>query len=1289
MDPWRIGWVPVSVPLERVVRAVAIPRTDAAGRGVHLAWSGPDPVPLAHAGYEVRRRRVTRRERPRVCADFDRAGIAALERIGMLPDELGTILCRRGSWPRRALALDAAVTTAPVGRRSRAGPALVPGHDETPSDVERPAEPPTRLPATARAAAKATVFTQELDRASDRVFVACTSRSAFAIALSAGKAIGFALVPAGTEAVLAGQAIDTVVVYAIAPSHLRICAEVQPDEEAVEREWAHADVLARGLTLPLREVDQSLADRPGELAKARERLLASETLEDAEADRLAAALRAAAGRDDLGRPCDRVMLSRSETSAPFLETLLTSRIALLTLDPRWRRVLGFGFADTTAVAGETYEYRVSGHFAAADLDDDVYDVHTVPSGTQLPQVVRIRDLALAFPEPATVVLDPPPDSQALEDVSRRAIALREATDPIGFLGGDLLAGLACVVHLPRPCDAVTLEVAQGHDLRCAGAHDGDPFAGPGAPLPAGTSVTLTFPSAVTQLRLSGSGSLYAIRIPSGAGGDRRLARECGPVTFAAQPLPQEPSALAARNLQTPPALLTGPIGEQADVPARSQPGFELVWAPATTSPPGIWPDDLGPGPPLEAIAHQIEHRRVVPGQGADPWEPIHAGENLTFASWPEAGDPPPLGYGADLNEVFPVRRARQPGASVTLSVTDVFGVRDPDGGETRPDAPLGSHHQYRIRAVDVVGRVSGGWTDSNEARLEKRLPPPLPVGPQPPPLPDDGRLTGPVGVRGRALLASDPRLSAADRALLGDRDSAVVLEWGWRTTERELDPLTAEFRVYLQTLPPTQVPGTIANVASGAGSWTVDFVTDRTLAPDECRGQWIRAGETTFKILGHGAGSAIQLTLAASAVAPATAPQAGPASFGRPLAPADQRPGSWQSRVEVVPLTAADSYRAVLFDVCSVDATNRRQTVWVGVSAADAEPYVPDELSAAAPNGARPGNESSIATVAVTAIHRGRPTFSLPPPLGDVPELVTDEPAGRQVRVALDGPTLLGGALSAGDRVALDRCASDAILAITRADANGTITMRRADDSLQTVAFPNPADEAAVQAALASDHPERMPSRYLLFLLGRFDRPDELLQRTGGDLQRLDALSDTVDPRPGRWFYRVRLADEAGAVSVDGAILPLVVRVPSTASPPAPRRVAVATEAGLALTVDVDPDPELRWVLLFAHVSPSDRALDPARAQLLRMPNRRDLYPTDGIRLRLADGTLLAPVAKAVDGPDVVVQPSGALRLAITAPLPAPDALPRLVQHWCYALSRDGIVSRVLGPASVALRGTA
>jgi hypothetical protein len=1300
----------MAAPIVRDVRAVAIPRLDPEGHGIHLVWSGPDLVPLALNGYEVRRRTFERTKTRRVCVELAGPPLSTLERVGYMPNDLGSILCRPGMWPQVNVGPEPQEPVHPVPaahplgqtplqeplRSAPEAPAIAasPTIDAArPPDVQPfPAislkvalpRPPPGLVASV-GTDPVLVFTQELAQTSDRISVRCTSKAAFAVALSAGKGVALHPIPTVNAVVLEATAIDTVIVYARAVSHLQICADFPADLATGEQAWVQAEMIASGLTLPLRESDPTLTTRADELARARSRLLPGETLTDAEADSLAEALRAAAGRADLGRQCDRVMLTRTDPGSPFQETLFSSRIALLTLDPKWRRVLGFGFADLKAADGQVYEYRVTGQFEAADLDLAVYDVHTVPSGTTLPMAVRIADLTLNFPAPAVVVLDPPPDSAALNAVSRRAMGLQSATAPLGFLGGDLLFDLACVITLPRPCDAVTLEVAYGHDLRYAGTQDGDPFTPLLEPLPPGPSAVLTFATPVTQIRLAGRGSLYAIRI-AGATGAATLSRNCGPVELVAEPLPVAPPALAALNLQTPPALMTGEIGERSQVPARPQPGFTLTWVPSTLSPPGIWPDEIAAGPPLEAVAHEIEHRRVDTGPGGAGWESIHAGDNLTFASWPASSTRPPLGYGVDLADAFPTRQEREPGSPLVMSVTDVFGVVDPETGTKRPPAPLGSVHQYRIRAVDIVGRTSAGWTESNQARLEKHTPPPLPVGPQPPPLPTDGRMSGLVGVRARAILANDPGLSDADRVLLLGHSAAVLLEWGWRDVERELDPATAEFRVYLQQRPPTEVPGLITSVASAPGGWVVHFTTDRLLGADECKGQWLESGGTSFLILGHTAGSAVQITLAADAVAPSTAPVPGAIIFGRPLAPEHQRPSGWQSRVAIVGLSDVDTYRYPIYDAVAVDVTNPRQTVWVGVSAADAEPYITDELPAAAPNGGRSGNESSIASVAVTAVYRGRPTFSMPPPLGDVPEAVSDEPTGRQVSLHLNGSELLSGALDPGSSVALDRCSATAILAITRVDGAGSITMRRGDGSAQAIVFPNAADEGAVATTLAADHPEWLASRYLLYLLSQFDRPDELLKRTASGLQRLDTLTDSVDPSPSRYFYRVRLADARGALSVGGAILPIVARVPSIAPPAPPRRVALVLDGGLALTVDVGPDPDLHWVLLFNHVAPwSASAADASAARLLRMPNRRDLYPSGGIRIRLGSGELVEPVVKSLADPDVVTQPDGSLRLTVTAPLPPPAATPETAQYWCYALSRDGIPSRALGPRSIGL----
>ena len=59
--------------------------------------------------------------------------------------------------------------------------------------------------------------------------------------------------------------------------------------------------------------------------------------------------------------------------------------------------------------------------------------------------------------------------------------------------------------------------------------------------------------------------------------------------------------------------------------------------------------------------------------------------------------------------------------------------------------------------------------------------------------------------------ASD--LTAADLALLGADDDAVVLSWGWHEQQRDQDPFAREFRVDLADHPIDRMPVTITSVA--------------------------------------------------------------------------------------------------------------------------------------------------------------------------------------------------------------------------------------------------------------------------------------------------------------------------------------------------------------------------------------------------------------------------------------------------------------------------------------------
>ena len=866
---------------------------------------------------------------------------------------------------------------------------------------------------TAASGGRIDEFIQELITPTARATVLATAGAALAIALSAGKAVATGLSGAmPAQIVLEAAAIDTILVYSVAARTIVICTYAEPKES--EADWAHATVVASGLTLPILQADPSLATPAQEFARAKSRLVGAETLDPARFARMADTLRAPAGAGGLGRNGARLSLNRSDAAQSYEETPLDQQLSALALHPKARRMLGFGHHDQAGlVPRHSYRYRVVGRFEAADSADVIYDVHRVPAGTVRPDRLWILDLGLRFQVPVKVVLDPAPGAAALHATSRRGIRI----DTTGFDGTWLspsFGAWSAIVSLPAPVTEIVLEVAPGHAFQYAA---GLPWAfGTPAPvaLPAGPVAHLTFATPVMELRLLGVGTLYALRLPSGAAGVTVLHADTLPVLYAGIALPVPPIVLALTNLSQPAAVLTGVIDETTQVPPRSPVGFRLTWLPAAVNGVPVWPGDVESGPPLDAIAYNIEHRSVTLPAMFGPWEPITADDNLTLGSRDQTATDLRLDPGCDLDALFPANRPRT-NAGLTLSYSDVFGEKDPTTGVVRQAQKLGTYHQYRIRAVDAAGRISGTETLSNVARLEKHTPPPLPAGPQPAPgLDANGHLAGPTGPRARAIVAGAPGLTPADVALLGAHQNAVLLEWGWRQAERDLDPLAAEFRVYL-TRPADVVHATVGAVTSAAPNWQVAMTTDLPLVADELAGQWLSSGGYPFRILHNDAGTSPNVLVEPSKLQPGRQPQSGALVFGRPLRSEHQRPAGWDQRVAVYPLTATDTYRHVFYDVLTLDPAHPTASMWVGVAAADAESYVAD-VRTAGTLANQPGNESGIVTCAVTARYSGQPVFSVPPPLGDVPEIVTEEPTGRQVIVTLDLAALVAGALSAGSR---------------------------------------------------------------------------------------------------------------------------------------------------------------------------------------------------------------------------------------------------------------------------------
>jgi len=1247
------------------MHAFAIPRTDPGAEGIEVLWTWPDTLPLSTQGYDVLRldaRDIRMRE---VCETIAAPEITTLRAKAEMTAALGPLRRRTDVKMGQVSAMAKALTDAHVGPLA---PVLA-----------QPFAAPTGTVVSFASAVNTTIecYIQELTQPTDRATVAPVARAALVIALANGKAVASGMSGASPTTInLVAAGIDTILVYTVAVTSFTICAFYPVDVSAENDPWSKATVVAKGLTLPIKECDPTLTTAALEYNTAHGRLVGNETLDTTRFHRMCETLRPPAAASGLGRNGARLSLNRSDTTQSFEEMPLDQQLAALVLHPRGRRVLGFGHHDRKGLmAGHSYLYRVVGHFDAADLNDTIYDVHRVPSGTVLPDTFCIGDVSFRFQTPVKVVLEPPPAAAALHGSSRRGIRI----DTTGYDASWLLPSFgvwSALITLPVPVTKLTLEVAPGHHFSYAA---GMPwaFGSPATvPLPPGPTVPLTFASPIQELRLSGVGTLYGLRLPGGATGTVTVHADTQPVVFGPQPLPAPPLVLLALNLQQPPATINGPIDESTPVPERNPVGFKLVWLPAPSGNVSAWPQDIDAGPPLDALAYAIEHRGVTLPSTYGPWEPINSDDNLTFGS---RGTTPPsirLEPGCDLNELFPQNRPRDD-AGLTLAYSDVFGEKDPTTGIVRPPQPLGSYHQYRIRAVDAAGRISGTETLSGVVRLEKHTPPPLPTGPQPPPgLDANGHLLGPTGPRARAIVKGAAGLTPADIATLGAHQNAIILEWGWRQAERDLDATTAEFRVYV-TRPADTVVATVTGVTSAAPHWNVAMTTVLPLVANELAGQWLNSGGYPFRIVSNTAGTAASVVVEQAVLKPLAQPQPGTVVFGRPLRPEHQRPSGWDQRAATYPLTAADTYRHVFYDLLTLDPNHPRDSIWVGVSAADSQAYVADERTTGTLAN-RPGNESGIVTCAVTARYQGQPVFSVPPPLGDVPEQVTEEPTGRQVLTTLDLTMLLSGALPAGATVVVERCGTDEVLSRLSVSGN-SVVLALPDGTSHAVPFPNPTDLATVLATLNGPNPQTLANRYLLHALATAPDPEVFFTRPTADIVTVGPVIDRLPQKPGRFFYFVRATDAQGHLSSGGALLPLVVRVPSVADAAQPvRRTIAATPHSVSLTVAVPPDPDTTTVLLFAKLTPAGIMPVPQPgAELLRVPNRRDLYPSGGIRLRLPDGTLLSPaVVKSLGDADVTVEADGTRVATLTLAVPGGG----WATLWSYAVTRDGQGSRPCGP---------
>lgn len=1122
------------------------------------------------------------------------------------------------------------------------------------------------------------VYDIELPRPHLTVRVHAGLPAMLAIAMRDGKAVGTQMLSAAGGEQSAGfqnQFVDRVLLYAsAAATHLTICTEkLDPKED--DARWRDVPLIAKNIHVPVRSLNPALSSSAMEAALATSRLLPGESIDGPAFDEVVTLMNDSSRDARDCSPPTRTVLTRDTVNDPFVQIQGWPYALSLLVEADWRRMLGFGFLDKGSglTPGTAYDYRITGRFRRRELDERLLGFHTIPLETTLPAWFQLDSVLIETPAPTAVSIFPAPPQSALRAIGTKGIALM----PTGSQGRSLS------VSFPTPTRQAIFEfepsLAQGLHFRAKttdylGGLTGTTFSGA---VPSARRVTLEFQEPVDTVTFFGAGFFYGVRVatepvPPGSSPDDvvPVSVTIPGVRYEPTAAPPPPPFLGTTNLQQ--ATVPGDAVAATERPTQHL-GFRLSWLPppavGTTVAP--WPADLATVPPFDVLGFHLERRRVDTNGAFTDIDAQNVSTRI-FGNRSSRRQPAQLHGGIDMLAVFPEEVRPEPPVSVLMDAEDtLLSPAQPDG------PPPGSLQQYRIFSVDVTGRRSATPTLGSIARLEKRVPPPPPVGPT---TPSPAGVQRPVGVTARVLQSLDTHLTPSDRTLLGTSTNAIVLEWAWTEAERTRDPFATEFRVYFRPVAPDFIQGALTGTATMSGLEIEMAATLSQAIPAEAmRRRYIHAGATAFKVVSNTAGQAITIRFEKSALDPSLVPVAGTFEMIFPPDAAELRPELWPERTAVVPITAQENYQQVFRDRVAPSATTPDVRVWVGVSAADNQAYVPDSLDGTVANGGRPGNESSIVAVPAHARYLGTPVFTVPPPLPAVPEHVTNEPADDRALVGLDLPALLPGApIPAGFTVVLERISVDTLLNRTSVQLDGSIGVRLPNDVLATYTLANPADHAAFVAQIQSADGRRVEGRFVMDLLIR--HLDALAPLWTAALPAPVVWAPATDTLPGkaeRYVHRVRLVDQAGHVSAGGAILPQFVRVPSLASPAPSFKLTGTASDAVTLVARARDSVDLKWLVVFMLAvgdteGPDQRTLE--RAQLLRLPNRRDLYPSGGIRVRLSDGTLLEPSA-------VIDVDTGALEVpdrVITASLAA--GFEKRVSAWLIAMTRDGLTSRLAGP---------
>jgi hypothetical protein len=719
------------------------------------------------------------------------------------------------------------------------------------------------------------------------------------------------------------------------------------------------------------------------------------------------------------------------------------------------------------------------------------------------------------------------------------------------------------------------------------------------------------------------------------------------IEFASTAHPAAPNSISVANLSDPARTAARGVLD-------TNRGFEVTWDAPTVLPSSVlpfYPVDASSAAPTEVARYRLERswagRPFAPGAGD--------GTQVSGRNAPSPTVSPAWGF--DLLAAFPPADAAPGSYSDVVRAIETF----------EPDVlAYGDDITYRVLSVDATGRESAPRT-SAPTPLRKFVRPPQPTTPLHP-APADPTAVPPSGVDVMLIQHDDPDRTTAMRALAAGAD-IVRVRWGWGPVERDVDPDVTEFRVYEHdgALTAISVRTTAIATASGSG-WSLPVQFDRAVAADEFAGVVIVLGAAAYRIVLHPAGVNITLVLAANPLDPGVAPRQGVFSLMRTTS-AELNSEYWHRRVAIVPRTPAppDSNQIETYEVTlpatwlSVDASSRRQRAGIGVTAADAEPYIADRRAAVeiAP---RPGNESIVAAREVIARYFGRPTLAIAD-LSDIAAIVLPRQAGSDVRGTVRPADTLPPGFVPAALMRLERVPASAVLPRLRVTPTGIFLLSA--DGTPTPWALSPSDEAALRA---QDAAGAVSDRFLAHSAARLDGLDTAATFLA-NVNPAMPFGDTLPNRPARWLYRLRAVDAAGRPSAESQVLALVLHVPSPARSVAPQLEALEIAGGMA-TVRVRARGEAgESVYIFYG---ADDSLTSATATLATIRNRDDLVPDARLVVRDEAGGRLPATPVIPDATGVGVA---------TVAVPTDG----IVFHvWAASLTADGVPSRLVGPLNAA-----